>query len=88
MQFQEKLKIAKKAVAYNEDDGDRGWDGRGNSGMTSHKLNYSTRNNNRRQCPVIDYYCIYIQRSQTNSKNICGGSCEKQGKIVIFVSRR
>lgn len=59
MQFQEKLKIAKKAVAYNEDDGDRGWDGRGNSGMTSHKLNYSTRNNNRRQCPVIDYYCIY-----------------------------
>lgn len=60
MQFQEKSQDCLKSSGLdNEDDGDRGWDGRGNNGMTSHKLNYSTRNNNRRQCPVIDYYCIY-----------------------------
>ena len=44
---------AKKAVAYNEDDdddddGDRGWNGGGSSGMTARRLNYSTRNSNRR----------------------------------------
>ncbi|CAN7035053.1 unnamed protein product [Brassica oleracea var. botrytis] len=44
---------AKKVVAYNEDDdddddGDRGWNGGGSSGMTSRRLNYSTRNSNRR----------------------------------------
>ena len=44
---------AKKAVAYNEDDdddddGDGGWNGGGSSGMTARRLNYSTRNSNRR----------------------------------------
>ncbi|KAL0728050.1 hypothetical protein Bca4012_024143 [Brassica carinata] len=49
---------AKKAVAYNEDDDDddgdddRGWNGGGGGGggrgMTARRLNYSTRNSNRR----------------------------------------
>ncbi|KAF8090173.1 hypothetical protein N665_0483s0012 [Sinapis alba] len=44
---------AKKAMAYNEDDDDeddddRGWNGGGGRGMTSRRLNYSTRNSNRR----------------------------------------
>nr|VDC85382.1 unnamed protein product [Brassica rapa] len=45
---------AKKAVAYNddddgdEDDDDRGWNGGGGRGMTARRLNYSTRNSNRR----------------------------------------
>ncbi|ESQ41527.1 hypothetical protein EUTSA_v10012417mg [Eutrema salsugineum] len=45
---------AKKAVAYNEDDGDdddddRGWNGgRGGGRMTARRLNYSTRSSNRR----------------------------------------
>lgn len=47
MQFQENSQDCLKSSGLdNEDDGDRGWDGRGNNGMTSHKLNYSTRNNN------------------------------------------
>lgn len=44
-------RLLKKAMAYNEnddDDAERGWNGGGSSGMTSQRLNYSTRNNNRR----------------------------------------